>query len=242
MAKQWFIGLSSYYNYRWIDVFYPPDIPRKQWFEYYVTRFNSFELNSTFYAMPRLKTMQDWYNKAPDNFRYSAKVPKTVTHIKLFEETRTTMDEFYGVLRDGLKEKLGCVLFQLPPRLTFSDELLDNIIANTNTGFTNAIEFRNATWWNKKVYDKLAEHNITFCGVSYPKLPDDVIVNTSTNYYRLHGVPKLYYEQYDDPFLESVANRISKSRKIKEAYVYFNNTASVAAIHNALYLKQMLNS
>ncbi|HZG01834.1 MAG TPA: DUF72 domain-containing protein [Chitinophagales bacterium] len=238
---QWFIGLSSYYNFRWQEIFYPVDIPRKQWFDYYVTRFNSFELNSTFYAMPHLKTMQNWYDKAPDGFKFSAKVPKTVTHIKLFNDTRETMDEFYGVLRDGLREKLGCVLFQLPPRLVYSDQLLDSIIANTNPAFTNAIEFRNATWWNKKIQDQLAEHNIVFCGVSYPKLPDDVIINSSTNYYRLHGVPKLYYEQYDDAFIENLGKTISKGKKVKEAYVYFNNTASAAAIHNALHLKEVLN-
>jgi uncharacterized protein YecE (DUF72 family) len=92
------------------------------------------------------------------------------------------------------------------------------------------------------VYDTLKKKNITFCGHSYPNLPDEAIINSSTAYYRFHGVPKLYYSQYEDDFVQSTALKLLKSRTLETAYVYFNNTATQAALNNAGYLKKLLST
>lgn len=241
-VKQWYIGTSGYHNYSWKNKFFPPSLSQTKWFEFYARFFNTLELNSTFYRFPRLKTLQNWYDKAPDDFMFSAKVPKFVTHYNRFKDTRTMMDDFYGVIGEGLKDKLGCVLFQLPPSLQYSDELIDQIVFNTNAPFTNVIEFRHVSWWNQRVYNKLASHNLIFCGHSYPKLPDDVIINSETAYYRFHGVPRLYYSQYKNDLVETVGNDLLNNKNLKTAYVYFNNTASLSALNNAFHLKQMIEN
>jgi uncharacterized protein YecE (DUF72 family) len=103
-----------------------------------------------------------------------------------------------------------------------------------DTDFTNVIEFRHQSWWRKDVQVKLAKHDISFCGVSFPKISkDDAVINTSLCYYRFHGVPTLFYSEYELEFVEKIYRQIRKSRKAKTAFIYFNNTASVAALHNA---------
>jgi uncharacterized protein YecE (DUF72 family) len=240
VEKQWYIGTSGYHNYTWKNTFFPPGLATRKWFDFYTRHFNTLELNSTFYRFPRLATLHNWWNIAPDDFMFSAKVPKFVTHYHKFKDTLRQMTDFYGLLNDGLREKLGCVLFQLPPSLHYTDEILDKIIENTQPTFTNVIEFRHKSWWTKDVYDKLAEHNLIFCGHSYPKLPDKVVINSPVNYYRFHGVPRMYYSQYPNEFIDKIGNALVKNKKVKTAYIYFNNTVTVAAINNAMRLKNLV--
>ena len=149
------------------------------------------------------------------------------------------MSDFYDTVKEGLKEKLGCILFQLPPRLNYSKEKLDIIIKHTNLFFQNVIEFRHNSWWRKDVFETLERHNITFCGVSYPGIINDTITQCNLSYYRFHGVPKLYYSAYDTEFLKTVSIRMMNSQ-IETAYIYFNNTASAAALANAAEIKNMV--
>jgi uncharacterized protein YecE (DUF72 family) len=196
-------------------------------------------LNVTFYRFPELKFLQGWHKKSPDDFVFSAKVPKIITHQKKFIGTEDLLKEFYDVLRNGLEEKLGPVLFQLPPKLEYSEEKLESINRQIDPHFTNVIEFRNSSWWRKEVIERLSYHNITFCGVSFPGLTEEVVVNTPTCYYRFHGVPKLYYSAYDESFLKKIVAEIKGHTIAKDAYLYFNNTASAAALGNAKYVQQL---
>jgi len=118
------------------------------------------------------------------------------------------LGDFYGTIREGLKEKLGTVLFQLPPRTDYTEERLEKIIGSVDNSFVNVLEFRHDSWWNAEVYRKLAKAKITFCGMSHPDHPQDIIHNTSTLYYRLHGIPELYKSPYSLPKLKKIANEI----------------------------------
>jgi uncharacterized protein YecE (DUF72 family) len=236
----WHIGCSGFHYKEWKEVFYPKGLPQTRWFDFYAQHFNTLELNVTFYRFPTLKSLQTWHDKAPAGFTFSAKVPRTITHYKKFADTETTMIEFYAVLAEGLAEKLRCVLFQLPPSFTYSEERLQNVLAHANPAFQNVIEFRHESWWREDVKALLGKNNIAFCGVSFPKIQfDDAVINTPTPYYRFHGVPKLFYSEYDENFLQKIHWQISASPKAKEAFVYFNNTASLAALHNARYFRQL---
>ena len=240
MAKKWFIGCSGFAYKDWKEVFYPEGLPQSKWFNYYTQHFNTLELNVTFYRFPTLKSLQDWYNKAPEDFVFSAKVPKWITHYRQFEETQRMLNDFYVLLKEGLKEKMGCVLFQLPGRFVYSKEKLQKIIEQLDYTFTNIIEFRNEGWWRKDVMAALKKNNIGFCGVSYPKLPDDAVINTSIPYYRFHGVPKLFYSQYNKAFVKKIFEQLNAKKTAKTIYVYFNNTATQAAINNARYLQSLI--
>lgn len=238
---KWHIGCSGFSYKEWKEEFYPEGLPQSKWFEYYAKHFNTLELNVTFYRFPTLKSLQTWYSKAPEGFSFSAKVPRSITHYKKFEDTEKMLNDFYQLLKEGLKEKLSCVLFQLPPQLTYSKEKLEKIVKQIDASFKNVIEFRHESWWRKDVKNILTKHNISFCGVSFPKISfDDAVINTPVCYYRFHGVPKLFYSEYDVSFIEKIHNEIKQDKKVKEAFIYFNNTASLAALHNAKYFQKLI--
>jgi uncharacterized protein YecE (DUF72 family) len=104
------------------------------------------------------------------------------------------------------------------------------------------VEFRHPSWWQRVVYETLAHHHISFCSISHPQLPNEVISNTDTIYYRFHGVPKLYYSAYDNPFLQDVITTIKNAQQAEQAFIYFNNTAQTAAIQNAQFVQQLASS
>lgn len=237
---KWNIGCSGFHYREWKGEFYPAEIPQRKWLDYYAQHFNTLEINSSFYKFPTLKLLRDWNDKAPEGFSFSAKVPRFVTHFRKFAATERMLNDFYMLLEEGIKSKLGCVLFQLPPQLTYSKELLQTILAQVNPSFNNVIEFRHESWWRKDVQNLLKKNNIAFSGVSFPKIPhDEAIINTPLCYYRFHGVPRLFYSEYDNAFIERIFNQVNENKKVKTAYIYFNNTASLAALHNAKYLREL---
>jgi uncharacterized protein YecE (DUF72 family) len=107
-------------------------------------------------------------------------------------------------------------------------------------GFTNVIEFRHKSWWTKKVYEELARHQIIFCTVSHPSMPATLIANTSTIYVRIHGVPRMFYSDYSAQDQQKLADAIAKKTKIKDGYVFFNNTAGDAGILNAMQFQNLI--
>jgi|SRR5215217_909137 len=239
--RDWYIGCSGFYYKEWKGIFYPKGLPQHDWFAFYTQHFNALELNNTFYRFPELENLQHWHDTAPDNFRFAVKAPREITHDNLFKETEFVLQEFYNVLKNGLAEKLGPVLFQLPPAFDYSAERLQTIITQLDTAFVNVIEFRNISWWRDEVIETLRGNGITFCGVSYPGLIDSVIVNTPYPYYRFHGVPKLHNSSYEYGFLKNVVEAMDTVNEVKAAYLFFNNTMSGAALENARTVQQLTN-
>ena len=238
---KWWIGCSGFHYKHWKGVFYPEKLAQSKWFGFYNNTFKTLELNVTFYRFPRLEALENWYNTSPDAFKFSVKVPKAITHYKQFIETKRMMDDFYGTTREGLKDKLGCVLFQMPPRMTYKQQKLEQILDNLDPAFNNVLEFRHESWWNAEVYGVLNQNNITFCGMSHPTLPDDVIQNNKILYFRFHGVPHLYASPYEAATLQKVADQIKANPDTKEAYIYFNNDIGASAIQNAIQLEQYVS-
>lgn len=239
---QWHIGCSGFHYKEWKEVFYPKGMAQRLWFNHYCEHFDTLELNVTFYRFPQLSFLQNWYQKSPDRFLFAVKAPRLITHYKKFDDTTSLLNDFYQTIQEGLQHKLGCVLFQLPAQLFYTDELLQKIIQQVKPAFTNVVEFRHPTWWQPHVYETLAQHHITFCSISHPQLPDEVICNTDTVYYRFHGVPSLYYSAYEESFLQKIATAIKNAKQVKRAFLYFNNTADTAAIENARFLINELRS
>jgi uncharacterized protein YecE (DUF72 family) len=236
--KKWWIGCSGFYYKTWKDRFYPPKLPQRKWFEYYCEFFNTVELNVTFYRFPKIEMLKGWYARSPEDFRFTAKAPRLITHFKRFHDARREAKDFYKLLRDGLQAKLGTVLFQLHPGIHYSSDNLERILETLDPSFRNILEFRHESWWNNDVIDELKRNNVSFCGISYPGLPDQVMKSGEVVYYRFHGVPKLYLSSYADNELSHVASSISKFRNVTDVYAYFNNDIEVAAIFNARKLQE----
>jgi uncharacterized protein YecE (DUF72 family) len=237
--KNILVGTSSYYNRKWSGIFYPEEIPASGWFEFYTGVFNTFEINATFYRFPGLKSMQTWYKKTPPGFILSVKAPKQITHLNKFVDSKELIQKFYTVCSDGLAEKLGAILFQLPPSFVYSPENLLLITSSLDDKFQNVIEFRHSSWWNEEVFGALRDNNITFCNVGYPGLPDQPVLTLELVYFRLHGSPRLFYSEYSEPELLSIYQWLQSNEQLAKAYIYFNNTASEAGIRNAVYYHRL---
>lgn len=235
----WHIGCSGFHYKHWRGVFYPEDLPQKKWFEFYCRYFDTLELNVTFYRFPQLSFLQSWYERSPSKFRFAVKAPKAITHYKKFKDSSEMLTDFYTAVRDGLKEKLGCILFQLPPRLSYSEEILERIISSLDTSFFNVLEFRHESWWRKDVYERLSKHHISFCGMSHPDLPNDIICNSKLFYYRFHGEEQLYASNYRKAQLKKMAMTVEACKQVKQAYAFFNNDILGYAISNGLELKMI---
>lgn len=226
------IGCSGFHYAGWKGSFYPEDLPKRRWFEFYAQQFKTLELNVTFYRFPRVETLKKWYADAPSGFRFSVKAPRAITHFKQFHDTERMLSDFYDTIAEGLQEKLGPVLFQFPPRFRYDNERLDRILGQMNPAFSNVLEFRHADWWRGEVFDALAQQKVCFCGMSYPGLPEDIIINTDFAYYRFHGVPKLYHSSYSRDWLSAFAGQVKAESGVREGWFYFNNDASGAAVPN----------
>lgn len=237
---QTYIGCSGFYNKDWKEVFYPKGIAQNKWFEYFCTQFNTLELNTTFYRFPTVEMLQKWYDKSPAEFKFSVKVPRLITHYKQLIDCEKLLTDFYLTIKEGLKEKLGPVLFQFPAKIIYSGEFLQRIVQNLDSSFVNVVEVRAENWWNQSVINELSAHNISFSGVSINNLPDEILANTNVVYYRFHGIPKLYFSQYNEQKISDFSNELKEKAAGKTAYIFFNNTATMAAINNARELKEYL--
>lgn len=229
----WHIGCSGFYYPEWQGSFYPEALSRNLWFEYYCNSFNSLELNVTFYRFPDPLALRNWYRRSPENFSFSLKVPCIVTHHKKFRDCRKEIRDFYSVISDSLGKKLGCVLFQIHPGIRYSEENLELIVRSLNPSFRNVVEFCHTSWWRDDVYRELERHNVTFCSVSHPSLPHDIVRTSPAIYYRFHGAPELYVSSYDEETMHGILGRIRHRKSIDDVFIYFNNTARGAALPNA---------
>jgi uncharacterized protein YecE (DUF72 family) len=184
--------------------------------------------------------LENWFAKSPDDFLFAVKAPRLITHYKKFNDCEQLLSDFYTTISKGLRDKLGPVLFQLPPQISYDEFFLQKLISSVDNNFNNVIEFRHTSWWRQDVYDMLTKHGITFCGINHPRLPADVIINTPLVYYRFHGAPKLYYDEYAKESITGMADAVLTSKRAKDIFVFFNNTATMAAINNANHLKQYI--
>lgn len=237
VIMEWKIGCSGYHYPEWRGVFYPEEIAQRKWFEYYCEHFSTLELNATFYRFPRVESLKKWYNRSPKTFSFTVKAPRLITHFKKFKEARQLMQDFSQAAKDGLEEKLGCILFQFPASYLYEPERLERIIGLLDVSVKNVLEFRHMSWWNPAVFEKLEKNLISFCGMSHPSLPEKAVGTTETLYYRFHGVPYLYNSSYEVEKLEQVAHDLLTHQNATQAYVYFNNTADGHAIINARQLQ-----
>mgnify|MGYP003575127273 CR=1 FL=1 len=229
----WKIGCSGYHYREWEGLFYPADLPRNKWFDFYCEHFSTIELNTTFYKFPRIEALQKWRQRSPPAFSFSVKAPRIITHFKKFKDAQRYLTDFYEATRKGLEDKLGCVLFQFPANFQYDEPKLQRIIGLLDLTIPNVLEFRHTSWFNEAVFSALRQHQITFCSMDHPAMPDYVVKTSSMIYHRLHGVPHIYVSRYPTQKLDDLARRIQESGEDQTVYVYFNNTTEGAAVVNA---------
>jgi len=239
------VGCSGFYYPTWRDKFYPQGILQKDWLSYYSLIFSTVELNGTFYRMPRPSNLKRYYHDTPDDFTFSVKMSRYITHIKRLA-IRESITDFQALVSDNLQNKLQYFLFQFPANFRYSEENLDRIVAHIPNSPHNVVEFRHESWWNDNVKRTLTQSTITFVNIDYPGL-DSYVVNTSPHFYlRLHGNPVLFSSVYDIETLEKFQHQIPDHAR--SVNVYFNNTMNEGGYENAaqfmslFYRKQALEN
>lgn len=232
------IGTSGWTYKHWQEVFYPAKWPKSKWLEYYAGRFDTVELNATFYRLPNLTIFENWKSRTPDNFLWSVKSSRFITHTKKLENSADPLDRFYRVTA-GLGEKLGVILFQLPPSLVFDENVFMNFCESLDPNARHALEIRHPSWINDQVFDILKKFNIAFCiADTAGKYPSYEEITADFIYIRLHGSRKLYASLYSEKELKSWAKKIDAWNK--DTFIYFDNDFEGYAINNAKRLKEIL--
>jgi uncharacterized protein YecE (DUF72 family) len=229
----YYVGTSGWHYNDWRGRFYPPKLPKAQWLEFYARHFTTLELNNTFYRLPKDTVFQKWYDTSPGGFVFSVKVSRFITHIKRLQDCEDEVNKFMS-RATLLKEKLGPLLYQLPPGLHRDDERLINFLSILPRELKHVIEFRHESWLNEEVFEILRRYHAGFCVFDMPKLTSPLIATADFAYIRFHGSGSLYSSCYGDEELADWAKEISEMAKDPEAvYIYFNNDVQGFALKNA---------
>ncbi|WP_188680911.1 DUF72 domain-containing protein [Thermogymnomonas acidicola] len=224
------VGCSGWFYNHWSGLFYPEGMPKSRWFQFYSSRFDTVEINSSFYTFPRRESVRRWARAAPEGFIYSVKAHRSITHEGRMRGVQEAISDFYSTV-GLLGGKLGCILFQFPPSFRYSDENLSAIIGLLDRRYENVVEFRHRSWLEGKAAGDLIAQGIHVAAVSSERMPF-VLFEDSVLYIRMHGDQQGYATDYSDERLLGLAREIVGASP-RAVYVYFNNDYRAMAPKNA---------
>jgi uncharacterized protein YecE (DUF72 family) len=239
---KYYIGTSGWVYPHWRGIFYPLKLAQSKWLGFYTAHFPTVELNNSFYHLPTEKAFSNWRDASPDGFLYAVKVSRFITHIKRLKDVEEPIETFLSRARH-LNEKLGPLLYQLPPNMHRNDERLDAFVSLLPSGLRHVVEFRHESWLDEGVFDILRRRNVGFCVFDMPGLPCPLVATADFAYIRFHGSTGLYFSCYSDEELEDWAKKIAGlAKNLDTVYIYFNNDAEGFAIKNARTLGEKLST
>jgi uncharacterized protein YecE (DUF72 family) len=241
MSGKILVGTSGW-NYRhWSGRFYPADLAESEWLDYYARHFDTVEINNTFYRLPGAKAFRAWAAAVPGRFVFSVKASHFITHIKRLKEPEQSVKLFLSRAL-ALKEKLGPVLFQLPPQMKFDSERLRRLTwcFRRSRSLRIVLEVRHESWLVREAYDVVEGAGWTICLADYPGLGEAPPLG-SFCYIRRHGASALYASCYSEDRLARDAKLAMRlADQGKDVYIYFNNDAEADAVKNAKTLRGMI--
>ncbi|WP_229780747.1 DUF72 domain-containing protein [Deinococcus malanensis] len=209
----------------------------------YATRFPAVEINSSFYRPHRHSTYQKWAASTPEEFRFSVKVPRAVTHQARLRGCHDLLSTFLEQVA-GLGTKLGCLLVQLPPSLAFEDAVADAFFQalRSRTRVPLACEPRHMSWFGPAASSLLSAYQVGRVAADPAITPQATVPGgfDQTVYYRWHGSPRVYSSSYSDQQLQDLAQALMAGAAHAEPWVIFDNTAAGAAAGNGLKLLDLL--
>jgi uncharacterized protein YecE (DUF72 family) len=239
--KKIFIGTSGWHYKHWLGRFYPEGASPGRQFEYYTKHFDTVEINNSFYKLPPRNVFTSWYKNSPKKFLYVIKANRFITHnLKLSRPKEPLARLFNSIL--ALKEKLGPILFQLPPKWKVNVDRFREFLESLPKGYHYVFEFRNETWYTEEIYALLQKYNCAFCIYELAGHVSPMKVTAKFVYVRLHGPSKNKYQgSYTKASLRKWARQcIEWQRLKKEVYIYFDNDQEGYAAFNALTLKELV--
>ncbi len=241
-----YIGTSGWSYKHWYGLFYPEDIKPVTFLEHYISYFNCVELNSSFYHLPKETTVTGWLKRTPGSFRFCPKLSKFITHQKRLADCKGALENYFNRL--GLMhERLGPVLIQLPPGLSYDKAKTESFLMLLKAYYNNyrfAVEIRHKSWLTEGSLQLLTDYQIAFViADSGKRFPYYEAVTTDFIYMRFHGHEQLYASDYNDESLFHYAEKIVHwLNRDKQVWVFFNNDYHGFAVKNALKLKEIIYS
>jgi uncharacterized protein YecE (DUF72 family) len=216
IVMKFFVGTSGYSYNAWKGSFYPEKLPQKEMLSYYAQRFAAVEINSTFYRMPQASVLKDWAAEVPKAFQFAFKAPGLITHRKRLKNAKQETDDVLRTLK-VLKDKLGPVLFQLPPNFKKDLPRLESFLKSIRGKVRVAFEFRHPSWFDDEVYDCLRAKSCALCLADVDDAPTPNLVRTAG-----WGYLRLRRRQYTAKTLEKWIEKI-RDQKWRQVYVFFKH-------------------
>ncbi|MBD3427091.1 MAG: DUF72 domain-containing protein [Candidatus Omnitrophica bacterium] len=234
------IGTSGWHYDHWKDVFYPEGLSSGDMLDFYSGKFRTAEINNSFYKLPSKKTFKGWKKQVPEEFIFSVKASRYITHMKKLKCGKRPVNRLIRSVNE-LGGKLGPVLFQLPPVWGKNCQRLEQFLSILPRGMRYTFEFRNSDWFSEDVYSVLREKNAAFCIYELDKKISPKKVTADFVYVRLHGPDGPYKGKYSKRSLSGWAGAFSTwLNKGLDVYCYFDNDQKGYAAFNALELKKMM--
>jgi len=234
------VGCSGW-NYRhWRGLFYPEGLPVKAWFARYGAAFDTVEINNSFYRLPTAETFAAWREQAPPGFRYAVKANRFLTHQKKLKDPAEPLDRMLGHVR-ALGDRLGPILYQLPPRWRLDLGRLGGFLDLLPPGLEHVFEFREPSWMTDAVFRLLDDRGLSFCTHDMPDMVVPRIAVGPLAYVRFHGTTGKYVGRYPREVLEDWLEWMAAQRaQGRGVYAYFNNDIHGHAVAGALELKRLV--
>jgi uncharacterized protein YecE (DUF72 family) len=240
MGQRIHIGTSGWSYDHWKGPFYPEHLAGSRMLAYYAGHFRSAEINNSFYHLPDKETLKFWHDITPEDFLFTAKASRYITHMKKLSDTRQSVSVFLRRIR-LLGDKLGPILFQLPPQWRLNKARLAGFLDALSTEFRYAFEFRDRSWLTEDSYSLLSRHAAAFCIYELDGFISPKEVTTDLVYVRLHGPDGPYRGSYGDATLSGWATALTGwMAQGRSVYCYFDNDERGYAARNARRLLDML--
>lgn len=235
------IGCSGWSYRHWKrGVFYPEGLKAKDELAWYATRFDTAEINGSFYRLPPESMVDGWRERSPEGFLFAWKASRFITHMKRLLDPEEPLGLMFS-RTDRLKGKLGPILFQLPPGMPRNDERLAYFLSVLPAGKRYAFEFRHPSWYDDAVFAALEGRDCSLCISDHHHAPAPWVRTASWVYVRGHGPGGRYVGRYPEVVLKDWARRISAWRgEGRDVVCYFDNDPEGAAPKDAERLKGLL--
>ena len=234
------IGTSGWHYPHWRGPFYPEKFPASKMLEFYTRYFDTVELNNTFYRLPTEHGVKEWRAGVPKGFLFAAKGSRYLTHMKKLKDPEAGVAKYFDRI-GALGNKLGPIVFQLPPHWEVNTERLEAFLEALPRRRHYAFELRDPSWHTAEVYRILRRHRAAFCMFEIAGFRSGYELTANFTYIRLHGPGDAYQGSYPPRTLKAWAKRIREwQHDLREIYVYFDNDQAGYAAKNALNLKRLL--
>lgn len=231
-----YLGTSGWAYPSWKPEFYPEKTPARKFLDYYATKLNAVEVNYTFRAFPAASTLENWITATPEDFRFALKANQRITHFKRLQNTQDILPAFVNAISPLLTaQRLGPILFQLPPQFKADPKLLDEFLGGV-PGLKTAWEFRDQSWFSDSVFQILRKYNAALCIAESEERTTPNEMTADFCYFRFRKPP------YEKSRLEEISHQLGNLSRDHEIYAFFKHEDLPAGAMDALAVGKNLKA